>query len=168
MKSIIVCVVTILLLFGIANAQNITIEQTQTTPQVFGAIELKNNASSGIGLHITHTDPNNSQGLIRLDSPAPEIEMVETDCSTGTNCDWETRVQNDRFSLNSRNVSDMAFDRAIEFTSLKNGGGFQIIPTAHPTTRALVGSIYVDSDSNELCFYNGSSWIGISHGGQCN
>lgn len=166
-KIILVCIFSLLAIAGVAKATNITTEQPFNTVQSAGVIELLNNASSGIGLHITHTGTNNSQGLIRLDGFAPEMEMVETDCKTGSNCDWEIRVQDDRLAIDSRNIPDTAFERSVEFTSLKNGGGLQIIPTAHPTTRALVGSMYVDSDSNELCFYNGSIWIGISQGGQC-
>lgn len=30
-----------------------------------------------------------------------------------------------------------------------------------------LGDIYVDSDSNELCFYDGSSWTGLKAGGAC-
>ena len=168
MKKVFMSVVVSLLAgVFVAAAANMVVDQPLNTVQQDGVVEVSNNASSGIGIHVKHSDPNNSQGLIRLDSPAPEMEMVETDCSTGTNCDWEIRVQNDRFAIDSRNIADTAFERAVEFTSLKNGGGFQIIPTQHPTTRALLGAMYVDSDTNELCFYNGSSWIGISQGGQC-
>jgi len=35
-----------------------------------------------------------------------------------------------------------------------------------PSSPAL-GDIYVDSDSNELCFYDGSSWTGLKAAGTC-
>jgi len=35
-----------------------------------------------------------------------------------------------------------------------------------PGSPAL-GEIYVDSDTNELCFYDGSSWTGLKAGGAC-
>ena len=34
-------------------------------------------------------------------------------------------------------------------------------------TSPVIGDIYVDSDSSELCFYDGTSWTGLKSGGVC-
>ncbi len=43
----------------------------------------------------------------------------------------------------------------------------QLEPRSSAPSGSL-GKIYVDSDSNELCFYNGSSWTGLESAGACN
>jgi hypothetical protein len=41
-------------------------------------------------------------------------------------------------------------------------------PQASPPAAPSLGDLYVDSDTNELCFYNGTVWTGIVAGGACN
>lgn len=72
-----------------------------------------------------HSDSPTSRGLIRLDSPAPEIEYVETD-QTGGDGKFETRVQHGLFQINSRNASDDSFENAFTFTPYKGGAFFGI------------------------------------------
>jgi len=42
--------------------------------------------------------------------------------------------------------------------------------TSPPASCSLTekGSVYVDDDSNELCFCDGTSWTGLKAGGACN
>jgi hypothetical protein len=40
-------------------------------------------------------------------------------------------------------------------------------PVTSPPSIASLGDLYVDSDSQELCFYNGFLWVGVSYGGIC-
>jgi len=42
-----------------------------------------------------------------------------------------------------------------------------IAPRSAAPGSAVEGDIYVDSDTNELCFYDGSSWTGLKAGGAC-
>lgn len=62
-----------------------------------------------------HSDSPTSRGLIRLDSPAPEIEFVETD-QPGAKGKFEIRVQHDRFQFNSRRAGDKTFENKISMT----------------------------------------------------
>ena len=32
---------------------------------------------------------------------------------------------------------------------------------------ASLGDLYVDNDTNELCFYNSTAWVGLVAGGAC-
>lgn len=65
-----------------------------------------------------HSDSPTSRGLIRLDSPAPEIEFVETDQS-GAAGKFEVRVQHDTFQINSRRSDDTTFENKV---SVSHGG----------------------------------------------
>ena len=62
-----------------------------------------------------HSDSLSSRGLIRLDSPAPEIEFVETD-QEGAAGKFEVRVQHDTFQINSRLPDDSGFSKKITMT----------------------------------------------------
>lgn len=62
------------------------------------------------------SDSPTSRGLIRLDSPAPEIEFVETDQGGGAAGKFELRVQHDTFQINSRRGDDTTFERKIGMT----------------------------------------------------
>jgi peptidoglycan/xylan/chitin deacetylase (PgdA/CDA1 family) len=94
------------------------ISNHSTAVQGYGLVEIHNDSASGLGVHIVHTDPNNSQGGLRLDSPSPEIEFVETDAPTPTPYvgKFEVRVQGDEFSINSRLLNDASFDQEFIFT----------------------------------------------------
>ena len=47
-------------------------------------------------------------------------------------------------------------------------GAMNITPQASPPTTANAGDLYVDTAGNELCFYDGSNWQGISSGNDVN
>jgi len=40
-------------------------------------------------------------------------------------------------------------------------------PRSSAPSSPVLGEIYADSDTNELCFYDGSSWTGLKAGGVC-
>ncbi|MEK7639080.1 MAG: hypothetical protein AAB388_02895 [Patescibacteria group bacterium] len=61
------------------------------------------------------SDSGTSRGLIRLDSPAPEIEFAETD-QTGASGKFEVRVQHDTFQINSRRSDDTTFENKMNMT----------------------------------------------------
>lgn len=63
-----------------------------------------------------HSDSPTSRGLIRLDSPAPEIEFVETDQDGGGKGKFELRVQHNEFQINSRRSDDTTFENKISMT----------------------------------------------------
>lgn len=102
-------------------ALNIT--NTLATSREYPVMLITNDSSSGVGLRIVHTNASNSQGGIRLDSPSPEIEFVETDqVGTDGTGKFEIRVQNDIFSINGRNSADSSFEQAFTFERLADGG----------------------------------------------
>lgn len=47
------------------------------------------------------------------------------------------------------------------------GGIINISTRTSPPSNTDLGYIYVDSDSNELCFYNSTAWVGLVSGGAC-
>lgn len=85
-----------------------------TVAQPLMRLEVDNPEWSEEVLYI-HSDSPTSRGLIRLDSPAPEIEFVETD-QTGAAGKFELRVQHDTFQINSRRRDDTTFENKITFT----------------------------------------------------
>lgn len=60
-----------------------------------------------------------SEGSIRIDSPTPEIEMVESD-QTSPAGKFELRVQDDEFEINSRNAADSSFERIVTVDPLRD------------------------------------------------
>jgi hypothetical protein len=77
-------------------------------------MEIANPAWDEEVLYIRSDSPT-SRGLIRLDSPAPEIEFVETD-QTGASGKFEVRVQHDELQFNSRRADDTTFENKISMT----------------------------------------------------
>lgn len=77
-------------------------------------LEVDNTAWDEEVLYIRSDSPT-SRGLIRLDSPAPEIEFVETD-QTGAAGKFEVRVQHDTFQINSRRSDDTTFENQLTLT----------------------------------------------------
>ncbi|HEY0964235.1 MAG TPA: hypothetical protein VGE31_00355, partial [Candidatus Paceibacterota bacterium] len=77
-------------------------------------LEIDNETWDEEVLYIKSDSPT-SRGLIRLDSPAPEIEFVETD-QTGANGKFEVRVQHDTFQINSRRSDDTTYENKINMT----------------------------------------------------
>jgi hypothetical protein len=85
-----------------------------TAVQPLMRMEIDNEAWNEEVLYI-HSDSPTSRGLIRLDSPAPEIEFVETD-QVGARGKFEVRVQHDAFQINSRRADDTTFENKISMT----------------------------------------------------
>lgn len=85
-----------------------------TAAQPLMRMEVDNPAWEEEILYI-HSDSPTSRGLIRLDSPAPEIEFVETD-QPGAAGKFEVRVQHDTFQINSRRADDTTFENKISMT----------------------------------------------------
>lgn len=88
-------------------------------------LEVDNESWSEEVLYI-HSDSPTSRGLIRLDSPAPEIEFVETD-QPGAKGKFEIRVQHNTLQWNARLPDDSGFEKRITMTqegdlSLHTGG----------------------------------------------
>jgi len=101
----------------------LSVTNSLATSREYPVMLITNDSASGVGLRIVHTNASNSQGGIRLDSPSPEIEFVETDqVGTDGTGKFEIRVQNDIFSINGRNSADSSFEQAFTFERLADGG----------------------------------------------
>lgn len=82
-----------------------------------------------------HSDSPTSRGLIRLDSPAPEIEFVETDQSGATG-KFEVRVQHGELQWNSRRPDDTTFEKKVTMTQsgdLELHGGAVVVESGKPS-----------------------------------
>ena len=88
-------------------------------------LEIDNEGWDEEVLYIKSDSPT-SRGLIRLDSPAPEIEFVETD-QTGASGKFEVRVQHDTFQINSRRSDDTTFENKVNVT---HAGDLELISGA--------------------------------------
>jgi hypothetical protein len=89
----------------------LVINQTSTS-STDRVVKIINSQASGVSLFIEKSDTNNSQGDIRIDSPAPEIEFVETDQASPAG-KWEIRGQGGAFQWNSRNAADSSFENMM-------------------------------------------------------
>jgi hypothetical protein len=135
------------------------------------AIWILNNGSAG------------SATGIRIDGPRPEIEFYETDMSSSDG-KFEIRVNNDKFQIGTRKIDNSGFEYPYTFLQASDGGNFgigvkkpkrqlhikdtiRIEPRKFPPKSPNLGDIYVDGDSKELCFYNGSKWIGLVNENSC-
>lgn len=76
---------------------------------------------------------------------------------------------NARSILNVNNVSgNVAIGAAITpQRAVHISDTMRLEPRSAAPAAAALGDIYVDSDSNELCFYDGATWTGIKAGGAC-
>ena len=80
-------------------------------------------------------------------------------------------------------VSDGTEDGSLEFHTISAGGALtrrmgittkttiydimNINPTAGAPANPVLGDVYVDSTTNEFCFYDGAAWTGLRNGGAC-
>ncbi len=71
----------------------------------------------------------------------------------------------DRVAIDSSGY--MGIGTTTPYRTLSITDTMNIEPRATAPTGAILGDIYVDSDTNELCFYNGSAWTGIVAAGAC-
>jgi|SRR3989338_6004027 len=62
---------------------------------------------------------------------------------------------------NTLNVTGTVYADTSNLDTLK------LRPRSTAPNPPSLGLLYVDSDSNELCFYDGSSWTGLKIGGAC-
>lgn len=105
-------------------------------------------------LRIMDNSTDGGTASIRLDSPNPDIEFVETDQSS-PNGKFEIAVQGDSFQLNSRNTADDSFENFVRFYRKAYMG----------TNRALMNmSINTSSSADYINFLNEGSSVGAYNG----
>jgi hypothetical protein len=116
----------------------LTVYSDQADPhQPLARLEIDNPDWHEEVLYI-HSDSDTSRGLIRLDSPAPEIEFVETD-QQAPGGKFEVRVQNDNFQINSRMADDGSFENAYTFAPYREGAKFGVGDTSPDAHIEVVG-----------------------------
>ena len=72
-----------------------------------------------------------------------------------------TKILGD-FTVESMGIGTESITRNLNIKDTMN-----IQPRVSAPSNAAIGDIYVDSSSNELCFYDGVSWTGLKAGGVC-
>lgn len=126
--------------------------------QPLARFEIDNTSWDEEVLYIRSDSPT-SRGLIRLDSPAPEIEFVETDQGGGGAGKFEVRVQHDEFQINSRRSDDTTFEN--KFTMAHDGdvtvkGGLNVVGGCVAVDGKCIGGTTSSSASASLPIVNGA------------
>lgn len=106
------------------------------------------------GTSFTFGSSTDLTGLFNIDGRADEVQL------------W---VQ--AHSTQSSNVVLVEKSDGTDILTVANTGSMRLVPVASPPGTPAAGDIYVDStpDPDELCFYDGTGWQGISSGtdGNC-
>lgn len=91
--------------------------QTISSANTMMTVVSTNTAYGGYFIRILRNDTN-SNGEIRVDSPNPNFEFVETD---QTNKKFEIGINNGVSYWATRNSADNSFERIVEFKSIASG-----------------------------------------------
>lgn len=81
-----------------------------------------NSAYNQVLLELTHEGTGGNAAQLRMTGPSPQIEFVENDQASPLG-KYELQVQGASLYVNSRNAGDTAFENALRFRRLSNGGG---------------------------------------------
>jgi hypothetical protein len=106
-------------------------------------------------LRIIDASESGGAASIRMDSPNPDIELVEND-QTSPQGKFELAVQSDRFQINSRNAADNSFENFISF-----------IQKAYLTGGYAIETFTINSTSpvsDYILFNDQAKSAGASHG----
>ncbi len=90
---------------------------------------------------------------------------VPTDLFFATGQNNDSGVSNIRMTVKSDGnvgIGEQTPQRTLHVNDL-----MRLEPRSSAPSSPALGDIYTDSDSNELCFYNGSSWTGLVAAGEC-
>ena len=99
-------------------------------------IDVQNASYDGPILRINSISTD-SEGHIRIDALAPEIELVETD-QVAPNGKFEIRVQDDQFQINTRNSADSSFLNTYLFNSLIDNSLLRIFTNVSSTSNNII------------------------------
>ena len=72
-------------------------------------------------LRIIDSSTSGGAANIRIDSPNPDIEFVESDQTTPAG-KFEIAVQGDKFQINGRNLADNSFEQILNISRMDRGG----------------------------------------------
>lgn len=128
------------------------------------------NAPKALELRRTNTNPADNDGLgitFKLGNDNVLQEYVDVTGIYGKMTD----------------VSDGTEDGSLEFHTVSAGGALtrrlgittkttiydvmNINPLVNAPANPVLGDVYVDSTTNEFCFYDGNAWTGLRAGGAC-
>ena len=135
-------------------------------------------------LWIFNKGDSGSASGIRIDGSHPEIEFYETDQQSPQGI-FELRINNGKFQIGTRKADDSGFEYPYTFLQqAAEGANFgiqmsnpkrnlhikdtmRLEPRNSPPSSPKLGDLYVDSNTKELCFYNGNNWIGLTANELC-
>lgn len=100
------------------------IYSNQASPEGFGSLLYVNAANASWNQPLVYIVDNSTSGAaanIRIDSPNPDIELVETD-QVAPAGKFEIAVQGDKFQINGRNAANDSFEQILNLARVANGG----------------------------------------------
>lgn len=100
------------------------IYSNQASPVGFGSLLYVNAANASWNQPLVYIVDNSTSGAaanIRIDSPNPDIELIETDQVSPAG-KFEIAVQGDKFQINGRNAADNSFEQILNIARVANGG----------------------------------------------
>ena len=121
------------------------------------------NLGSAYGMfRVISTDSSGGNYEIRLDSPSPDIEIIETD-QTAPAGKFELGVEGDKFYVAGRNAADNSFNADFVFHRQENGGEF-IIGSSTPTAKFEIQDYTSSATVDWMRFVNGGAFSGGAPG----
>lgn len=88
--------------------------------------------------HIVSTSSKGSNADIRIDSPNPDIELIETDQSSPSG-KFEISLNDKLLKIGSRNSQDSSFEIGYIFQSIADGGSMGIGINGNPLAKLHIG-----------------------------
>lgn len=124
--------------------------QTNNSANTMMTVVSTNTAYGGFFIRILRND-SNSNGEIRVDSPNPNFEFVETD---QTNKKFEIGINNGVSYWATRNSADNSFERIVEFKSIASGNPGIIVKST--------GTVKLEDTSGSTIGFKAPNTLGAS------
>jgi hypothetical protein len=112
-------------------------------------IEATNSSWDRPIVRIIDSNTGGASANIRIDSPNPDIEFVETDQTTPAG-KFEIAVNGDVFQINGRNVGDSSFEQIASFRRYANGGTLGI-GVLSDVPNAMIEIVKVSGKDHFMC-----------------
>lgn len=129
----------------------------------FEVIDTSGSLGADYGMIRTFsTDPLGGNYDLRMDSPQPDIEFIETD-GTGPEGEFEVGVNQDVFYLAGRNAADTGFEQILQAYRLEDGGRF-VVGSTTPSVRFEIQDYSSSATGNYVRLVNLQGSAGAAPG----